>query len=59
MELTLYIRPSRLTPNSLFNFPFLPEQKAPPGCEPGALTFMLKVSVFISHTIEILSPSAV
>lgn len=35
MELALYIRPSRLTPNSLFNFPCLPEQKTPPGCEPG------------------------
>ena len=35
MELTLYIRPSRLTPNSLFIFPCLPEQKTSPGYEPG------------------------
>ena len=44
MELALYIRPSRLTPNSLFSSLAFLSRRHLPDASPGTLTIMLQVS---------------
>ena len=44
MELALYIRPSRLTPNSLFSSLAVLSRRHLPDASPGTLTIMLQVS---------------
>jgi hypothetical protein len=44
MKLALYIRPSRLTPNSLFSSLAFLSRRHLPDASPGTLTIMLQVS---------------